>query len=68
MGIDHGRLDAPVAEELLDRPNVIPTKQKVGRETVAQRMSRGVLGDPSLPCRIVEDSLYASLVRENWEA
>jgi hypothetical protein len=62
MGVDHGRLDAPVAEELLDRPDVIAIEQKVGRKAVPKRMAGGVLGDPGLSCRIVEDSLYASLV------
>lgn len=32
--VDHGRLDAPVAEELLDRPDVIAIEQKVGRKAV----------------------------------
>ena len=35
-GVDHGRLDAPVAEELLDGADVVVIFQQVGGEGVAE--------------------------------
>ena len=39
--VDHGGLDAPVAEELLDGPDVVSILEQMGRERVA----KGVAGD-----------------------
>lgn len=36
VGVDHGRLHALVAEEFLDRPDIVAVHQEVGGEGVAQ--------------------------------
>ena len=39
MGVDHRRAHVLVAQQLLDRPNIIPILQQVGRKGVAKRMA-----------------------------
>jgi hypothetical protein len=51
-----------MAEELLNRSDVVSIEQKVGREAVTKRVAGGVLGDPGISYRVVEGPLYASLV------
>ena len=36
MGVDHRRAHVLVAQQLLDRPNIIPIFQQVGRKGVAK--------------------------------
>jgi hypothetical protein len=37
MGVNHRRADVSVAQQLLDRPNIIPILQQVGGKGVAKR-------------------------------
>jgi hypothetical protein len=45
VGVDQRGLEAAVAEEFLDRPNVVAVGQQVGGEAVAQAVERRRLGD-----------------------
>ncbi len=63
MRIDHGRLYAAVAQDLLDRPDVVAALQKVGREGVAQGVAGGVLEDAGRTAGVVKGSLYAPFVK-----
>jgi hypothetical protein len=60
--VDHRGLHAPVPQELLDRPDVVPTYEQMGREGMAERMAGRVLGDADLARCIVEGSLDRPLV------
>src|SRR2546428_5548392 len=43
--VDHGGADIPVAEELLDGPDVVIVFQQVGSEGVAEGVGRGRAGE-----------------------
>ena len=45
MGVDHGRLDVFVAEQLLDGADVVAGHQQVGREAVAEGVAADLLCD-----------------------
>lgn len=45
MGIDHRRAQIPVAEELLDRADVVAILHQMGRERVPERMAARRFGD-----------------------
>jgi len=59
VGVDHSRLKALVAEQLLDLPDVRPIEQQVGGEAVPERMYRCVLDDP----RLADGSSHGRLQR-----
>lgn len=63
VGVDHGGLDAPMPQELLHGPDVVPTQQEMGGERMAQGVAGGVLGDAGLPGRVVKGPLHASLMK-----
>jgi hypothetical protein len=44
--VDHGGLDAGVAEQFLDGANVIARLQQMRGEGVAKRVTGGAFGDP----------------------
>ncbi len=44
MGVDHRRLDIPVAEELLDGPDVVAAAEEMGGEAVAKTVNGHGLG------------------------
>jgi len=44
MGVDLIGSHRAVAEELLDRPNIVPTFQQMGREGMPQGVATGGLG------------------------
>ena len=46
VGVDHGRADVAVAEELLDGADVFAVLEQVGRKRVAQGVAADLLGDP----------------------
>ena len=46
VGVDHCRADVLVPEEFLDRPDIIPILQQMGRERMPERMTRDGLLDP----------------------
>ena len=45
VGVDHGGADAPVAEELLNGPDVVAADQKVSRERMTESVARRRLRD-----------------------
>jgi hypothetical protein len=53
VGVDHGRLDVTVAQQLLDRADVIACTQQIGSKSVAQRVRTDGLRNLRLPrCRM----------------
>ena len=62
VGVDHCGLDALVAEDLLDGPDVIAAREQVGREGVPQGVDGRVLGDSHGLDGSAEGSLELSLV------
>jgi len=61
VSVDHGRLDVRVAEELLDRPDVVAIFEKVRGERVPQTVTARVLVDAHLP-HLFHCSLYGRLI------
>jgi hypothetical protein len=47
MRIDHGRTDIVMAQELLDRPDVMAIVQQVGGEGMTEGVATHALGDAS---------------------
>ena len=47
MSIDHCGLQEFVAQQLLNRPDIVALFKQVGGKTVSQYMDRGLLCDPS---------------------
>jgi hypothetical protein len=62
VGVDHRRLHALVAEELLDGPDVVAVHQEVGGEGVAEGMAGRRLDEAGGPERVVEGLLAAPVV------
>ena len=62
MGVDHGRADVLVAQELLDGPEIVAGLEEVSREAVAQGVRTNWLGNPGRPCRVVDGALGNRLV------
>ena len=54
MGVDHGRLDAGMAQKILDGPDVDSAFEEVGGEGMPQAMAGGSLGDSGLGHRGLE--------------
>ena len=63
VGVDHGRLHAPMPEQFLDCPDAVPIHQQVRREGMPQGMAGGRLGDPRLLDRCPERTLDRLLVQ-----
>jgi hypothetical protein len=47
VGVDHRDLDTPVAQELLDRADVVAVHQEVGRKGVTEGVAGGQLTRPA---------------------
>lgn len=62
MGIDHGRADVTVAEQLLDRAHVVAVLEKVNCEGVAQGVTARSLGDAGILKGFLEGPLYDGLM------
>ncbi len=62
VGVDHRRRDIAVAQEFLDRPDVVTDVEEVRGERVAERMTGGKLGDAGQPCRVLERPLQDRFV------
>ena len=62
MGVDHRGLDVIVAEQFLDRSDVIPVLKHVRGKRVAERVTTGVLGDPRLADGVLDGALDGRLV------
>ena len=63
VSVDHGRLHIRVAEQLLDRPDVVAIFEKMRRERVPQAVTDRVLVDAHLPHRLLHCSLYGRLIQ-----
>jgi hypothetical protein len=62
VGIEHGRFQVAVPEELLDGADVVALGQEVGRKAVAKAVQRDWLGDAGPPSGVLEGALHGSLV------
>ena len=63
VGVDLGRRQALVAEQLLDDPQVRAAVEEVGREAVAQRVGRDALGQAGAPAQPLEPEAQAADAR-----
>jgi hypothetical protein len=63
VGVDHRRLDAPVAQQLLYGPDVVAGNQQVGREGMAKSVAGRGLDDARFPHCRMEGPLDPSLVK-----
>jgi len=63
MGVDHRRAHVLVAQQLLDRPNIIPIFKQVGRKGVAKRMAACRLADPCFQSGFLEAALQDGFVQ-----
>jgi len=61
--VDHGRADVLVAQELLDRADVVTALQQVRRERMAQGVGARHFGDPSSANRRAHGALDDSFVQ-----
>lgn len=61
MGVDHRRLNAPMAQELLHRTDIVAGQKEVGGERVAEGVAGGRLDDPRFPHRSLEGTLNPPL-------
>src|SRR5262249_51197465 len=61
--VNHRRLHAGMAQQLLHRANVIPGLQQVRREGVSQGMRRGALADAGLEDRGAEGAGHRTFVQ-----
>ena len=62
MRIDHCRLDALMAQDLLDRPDVVTALEEMRREGVPQGVAGRVLDHSGGPARVVKGPLEGSLM------
>jgi hypothetical protein len=63
VGVDHRCADVAVTEQLLDRPDVVPSLQEVGRERMTQAVRRRRLVDSSPLDGSLERPLKCLVVR-----
>jgi hypothetical protein len=52
MGIDHRRFDVAMAQEFLDRSNIVAASEQVSREGMPERVASGWLRQSCLRDRI----------------
>lgn len=57
MGIDHGGLQTAVAEQFLNRPDVMPPFKKMSRKAVPEGMNRGGTDYPRSAHSLLETTL-----------
>ena len=62
VGVDHGGLDVLVAEELLDRADVVVVLQQVGGEGVAEGVAGHALVEAGGTWRLTDSALQAAFV------
>ena len=61
--VDHRRLHAAVAKQLLDRPNIVPLREQMGRERVTKGVAAHGPGDPGVEHRLADGALDDRLVQ-----
>jgi hypothetical protein len=47
VGVDRRRLQVPMAEQLLDRPDMVPLREQMGGEVVTDGVTSYRAGDPA---------------------
>ena len=62
MGVDHGRLDVFVTEELLDGADIVARNEEVRRKRVSEGVAAGSLGEPGISCSLFDGFLDHRLV------
>jgi hypothetical protein len=62
MGIDHGRADITMTEQLLDGPNVGALFQQLGSERMTESMAAGRLADPAPAHGVGHGALHRGFV------
>ena len=55
--VPRGGIERPMAQQHLDRPDIDPRFEQVGRKTMAQRMDAVAVRDPRSPLRMIVDLL-----------
>jgi len=63
MGVDHRGIQAAVAQQLLDRANVVASFEQVRRNRMAQRVAAAGLRDACGTQRLLKDALHQCLVQ-----
>jgi hypothetical protein len=63
MGVDHGRCDVAVAEQLLHGPDVVAVLQEVCGERVPESVAGRALRDPGRADRVMDRALDHGLVQ-----
>ena len=63
MRIDHGRFNAGMAQQLLDRSDVVTVFQQVGSKSMAERMRRHRFGQFGLARRLTHRFLDHCLMK-----
>lgn len=63
VGVDHRGADVAVAEQLLDRADVVAVFEQVGREGVAQRVAGDALGNAGCRAGAADGALEHGLVQ-----
>ena len=61
VGVNHGRGDVLVSEQLLDRANIVAALQQMGRKAVAERVTAGRFTDPGITNRLFDGILQIFL-------
>ena len=49
MRVDHGRADVLMAQQFLDRPNIIAVLKQMGGKRMPEGVATGRFGDPGSP-------------------
>ena len=63
VSINHRRADVRMAQQLLQRPNVVPVLQQVSRETMSERVAADTLGQARGPDGGRHCALHRGLVK-----
>ena len=63
VGVDHRRRDVAVAQQILDRANIVSALEQVRGEGVAEAVTGHAFVDSRRPGRIRDGSLYDGLVQ-----
>jgi hypothetical protein len=63
VGVDHCSVDVPMAQELLDRPDVVAILQQVGRKGVAEGVAADTLGNAGVGHRLLDRALQDRFVK-----
>jgi hypothetical protein len=62
--VDHCRAHVGVAEQLLNRPDIVAVFEEMRRERMPERVARGAFRDPRRPHGVADSALEHRLVQE----